>query len=164
MPSETEIIISFLFKRSGKTQLSYSDLYLTLSMDLNWFAPDDAKAFIDLALKQKLLKKKGETIQPAFEYDKIIVPVGFTPSIRILGEEKSEKKDKKETDFFDKIVKHLLKETELKEEQVKEKIEKTSKEKNITREVAALLICREHGISVDFFQEVEESIFKESRE
>ena len=56
MPSESEIIIAFLFKRSGKAKLSFSDLYLTLSMDLNWFTPDDAKSFLNLTLKQNLLE------------------------------------------------------------------------------------------------------------
>ena len=48
MDSEKEIIISFLFKRSGKESLKFSDLYLALSMELNWFTPDDAKSFISL--------------------------------------------------------------------------------------------------------------------
>ena len=55
MNSEWEIIIAFLFKRSGREELSFSDLYLTLSIDLNWFTPEDAKAFVNMAIKQKLL-------------------------------------------------------------------------------------------------------------
>ena len=47
MPSELEIVITFVYNRSGKSELSFSDLYLTLSMELNWFTPDDAKEFIN---------------------------------------------------------------------------------------------------------------------
>jgi len=165
MPSEAEIIITFLFKRSGKSKLSFSDLYLTLSMDLNWFTPDDAKAFINLALKQKLLTKKGESIQPCFEYDKIVVPVGFTPSKQIFEEKKVEKQEEKDENILDKIVKRLVEKTDFDERQVIEKINAASKEKNITTEVAALLIGKEHSVPLeDFFEEIEEKIFTENRE
>ena len=102
MVSEEEIIITFLFKRSGKSKLSFSDLYLILSMDLNWFTPEDAKAFVNLALKQKLLTKKGDLIKPNFDYDKIIVPVGFTPSKQVFEVKKVENHDEAEKDFFSK--------------------------------------------------------------
>lgn len=165
MPSETEIIIAFLFKRSGKSKLSFSDLYLNLSMDLNWFTPEDAKDFVNLALKQKLLTKKGESIQPNFDYDKIVVPVGFTPSKRVLDVKKVKKHDKKEETALKKIVKRVVEKTDLDERQAIEKINTTAKEKNITMEVAALLIGKEYDISLEeFFEEIEEKIFTENRE
>ena len=164
MPSESEIIITFLFKRSGKSQLSYSDLYLTLSMDLNWFTPDDAKLFVDSSLKNKLMLKKGGLIQPNFEYEKITVPVGFTPS-KIVFEEKIGKQVEKERGIFDEIVKRLAKETKLNETQITEEIMKVSKEENITVEVAALLVGKEYNISLEaFLKAAEERIFIENRE
>ena len=45
--SEMRIIIAFLFKRSGKEEMSPSELYLPLSMDLQWFTPNQAKEFVD---------------------------------------------------------------------------------------------------------------------
>jgi len=165
MPPEAEIIIAFLFKRSGKSKLSFSDLYLNLSMDLNWFTPEHAKDFVNLALKQKLLTKKGESIQPNFDYDKIVVPVGFTPSKRVLDVKKVKKHDKKEETVLKKIVKRVVEKTDLDECQAIEKINTTAKEKNITMEVAALLIGKEYDISLEeFFEEIEEKIFAENRE
>ena len=55
MDSEWKIIIAFLFKRSGKEKLSLSEFYLSLSMDLKWFSPQQAKAFVNHAVEQKLL-------------------------------------------------------------------------------------------------------------
>lgn len=160
MVSEEEIIITFLFKRSGKPKLSFSDLYLTLSMNLNWFTPEGAKEFVSFALKQKLLTKKGEVITPNFDYEKIVVPVGFTPSKRIFEEKETKKRDEKVETVLNKIVKQLVEKTDLDESQVIEKINATSKEKNITTEVAALLIGKEYNVSlVDFFKEIEETIF-----
>ena len=159
MPSETEIIIAFLFNRGGKPKLGFSDLYLTLSMDLNWFTPDDAKSFINSALKQKILTKKGDLYEPNFDYDKITVPVGFTPSKRVL-EEKVVKKEESAPTILDKIVKQIVEKSDLNNKQIFERINLTAKEKNITTEVAALLIAKEFDVELeDFFEKVEKSIF-----
>ena len=45
MNKEHKIIISFVFNRSGKREMSFSEFYLTLSLDLKWFTPDNAKSF-----------------------------------------------------------------------------------------------------------------------
>ena len=80
MDSEVKIIIAFLFKRSGKEELSLSELYLPLSMGFQWFTPKQAKDFVNHAVQQKLLSKKGDVLKPNFEYKKIVVPLGFRPS------------------------------------------------------------------------------------
>ena len=161
MPSEAEIIITFLFKRSGKPKLSFSELYLTLSMDLNWFTPEDAKAFVNFALKQKLLTKKGELIKPNFDYDKVVVPVGFSPSKKIFYEKELEMHDEKEEDVLKMMVKRIVEKTGVNEQKIIEKIEEVGKEKNIDLEVTALLVCKEYDISFeDFFEKIEEKIFR----
>jgi len=159
MPSETEIIIAFLFNRSGKTNISFSDLYLTLSMELNWFTPDDAKIFINKALKDNLLEKKGENIEPAFDIDKIVVPVGFMPSGQIL-KEKIVVEAKKELDVLDKIIDLIEEKTNLNNKQITEKISSIVEEKNITKEVAALLVGKEYSLTFpDFYKDAEKQIF-----
>ena len=99
MTSDAEIVIAFLYKRSGKEELSFSELYLNLSMELNWFTPDEAKDFVNLTIKQGLLIKKGEIIKPNFDFNKIVVPVGFTPSKNIF--EKKEVEEIKDEGFFE---------------------------------------------------------------
>ena len=71
MASEKEIIITFLYNRSGKSKLSYNELYLTLSIELNWFTPDDAKLFINQSISENLLKKEKEELSPNFDFHKI---------------------------------------------------------------------------------------------
>lgn len=160
MPSETEIIIAFLFKRSGKSRISFSETYLTLSMDLNWFTPEDAKVFINGALKQKLLTKKGELIEPNFDYDKLTVPVGFTPSKRVFEEKEIEKHVVEPENILNKIVRQIVEKTKQNNEEILKKIKEVEKEKNITSEVAALLVGKEHGVYLEeFFKEIENKIF-----
>jgi len=158
MPSESEIIIAFLFNRSGKTMMGSSDLYLALSMDLNWFTPNDAKDFVNYAVKNKLLKKDGKLLRPAFDYTKIVVPVGFYPSKKVL-DEKVEIKEIQEGSLLDKIIKKIVEETDLSGNQVLEKINRTSEEKNITSEVAALLIGKELDVNLDEVVEKIENSF-----
>jgi len=160
MPSETEIIIAFLFNRSGKTKLSFSDFYLTLSMELKWFSPEDAKAFINSAIKQDLLTKKDENIQPNFDFSKIVVPVGFAPSKKIIEPKKVEILKEEKEDILDKIIKQIIKKADIDKKQIFEKINTVAKEKNITIEVAALLVGKEYDIQLDtFFEETENKIF-----
>jgi hypothetical protein len=165
MPSESEIVISFLYKRSGKTQLSFSEIYLTLSMDLNWFTPEDAKSFVNNALKQKYLIKKGEALQPNFDYVKIVVPVGFNPTKKVFEGKENIKNEESEANILDKIIKRIFEKTNIDKIQIKNKINSISNEKNITKEVAAILIGKEHNINLDdFFIDIEEVIIKESKE
>jgi hypothetical protein len=160
MNSEREIIIAFLFKRSGKSKLSFSDLYLTLSMDLNWFTPEDAKAFVSHAVEQKLLLKKGELIKPNFDYDKIVVPVGFYPA-KMVFEEKEVERYEEERNVVKAIVERIVEKTGLDAQSIAEKIKDIEKEKNITLEVAALLIGKEYDVILDdCFEEIENKIFR----
>ncbi len=76
MASENEIIIAFLFKRSGKEKMSCSELYLNLSMELGWFSPEDAKKFLYKEIKNKLLTNEDEQISLTFDVNKIKIPFG----------------------------------------------------------------------------------------
>jgi len=159
MPSESEIVIAFIFKRSGKNELGFSEFYLSLSMDLNWLTPKQAKEFINIALKQKLLIKKDDLIKPNFDYNKTSVPVGFYPSKQVF-EEKEVKKHVKEEDVLKKIIRRIVEKTGLKDQELLDKIHEIEKEKNITSEIAALLVGKEHNVSLDdFFNKIDEKIF-----
>jgi hypothetical protein len=160
--SELKIIIAFLFKRSGKEEMPISELYLPISMDLQWFNPKQAKDLINLAKKQKLLIEKDSFLKPSFNYKEINVPIGFHPSQDVLKEEIIEEEiEKKEIDVLIDIVKIIIKKTGNSKQEVIEKINKIADEKNITNEIAALLLCKEHNIDVeDFIDNVKKSLFK----
>ncbi len=164
MASEKEIIITFLYNRSGKSKLSYNELYLTLSMELNWFTPDDAKMFINQAVNENLLKKEKDDLKPNFDLSKIVVPVGFTPSKQIF-EEKLETPSKKEGELIDKLIKVLIDKTKLDGKTINLKIREIEEQRNIAIGVAALLFAKEHNVSMDdYFEEIEKEIFKENKE
>lgn len=150
MASENEIIIAFLFKRSGKEKMSFSELYLNLSMDMKWFSPEEAKKFLNDALKKKLLIKEDEQISPSFDINKITIPVGFYPSKKVIFDKKNQESEE-ETNILKEIVKRIHEKTNLNEKQIIDKINDVSKEKNIIEEIAALLVGKEYEIEIDDF-------------
>ena len=161
MNDEEQKIIAFVFNRSGKTQLSFSELYLTLSIELNWFTPDDAKTFIKNAIENEIIIKKEDLFGPNFEIDKINIPTGFYPSKDLLQKPKEiknedkQKKDKTE-DLFEEIINEISKKTKNKKEEIASDIKKIEEEKNITVEVAALLYAKEKNINLEgYFNKIE---------
>lgn len=102
MTSETEIVIAFLFKRSGKKELKETEIYLPLSIDLKWFSVKEAREFIDYALKQKLLTKREGLFTPSFDIETVNIPSWFRP-----GKEVSVKKeavDDRQSRFIDFVA------------------------------------------------------------
>ena len=160
MNSEAKTIIAFLFKRSGKTKLSFSEMYLTLSMDLDWFIPNDAKEFVTQSIKEKFLVKKDNLISPGFDIDKITIPVGFTPTKNVFEKKVEKKATEYSEDIFEQIVEKITKKTKISDNEIIKKIKELEKEKNITQEVAAILIGKEYNVSLEeFYEGVENKIF-----
>ena len=147
MASQAETIIVFVFRRSGKTELSFSDIYLTLSMELKWFSPESAKDFVNKAIEKKLLTKKESQIRPSFDISKIDVPLGFTPTGEIF-EEKGDV-EKKEMSTFDQIISKIADDKNIDRKIIFDEIKKIEKEKKLTKEVSALLYVKEFDIDFD---------------
>jgi len=161
LDSEEEIVIAFLFKRSGKSKLKESEIYLPLSLELGWFPTKDARQFIEYAIKQKLLTKKEGLLTPSFDVEKIDIPVGFSPSKSTFNVEES----KVEEDVFQKIVNRIIEKTNHTYEEIIKEIKQIQEEKKIIPEVAALLLAKEFNIYVeDSFDAVEKIIFRENVE
>jgi len=166
MLSEEKIIIAFIFKRSGKNMLKESEIYLPLSIELGWFTTQQAQEFVKHALKQGILMKKDNIIIPAFDIEKIHIPIGFHPSKKDYTTALTEKKDKKEKEeekmlLIDKIIDHIAEKTEKDREDISAEIKNIEDKKNILPEVAALLVGWNHNIDMEkFFDLVENRIFK----
>jgi hypothetical protein len=135
-------------------------MYLPLSMNLKWFSPKQAQNFVDLALAKKLLIKKKDLLIPNFDYKQVVIPVGFHPSDQII-EDKKETVKEEEENIVDRIIMMIADKTNLDKEEIVKKINIVEKEKNITTEVAAILIGKESDVDVSvFYDEIEEAIFR----
>ena len=160
MNSEAQIIISFLFKRSGKDELKNSEIYLPLSLELGWFSARESRDFVTYAIEQKLLLKKGILLTPSFDVEKIAVPVGFYPSKKSFAIEKTDVKEEEEKNVIDVVVQRVVEKTKKNPENILEKIRQIKREKNILTEIAALLAAKEYEVPIDdCFEFVENKIF-----
>ena len=158
MATDAEITIAFLFKRSGKNELKKSELYLPLSIELNWFSPQEAKDFVKLAIKQKILEEKEGTVKPSFDIEQVKIPVGFQPSKQLL-DDKEFIEEKEEGSLIELLIEKICKNSEFSKKIIIEKIKKIEKEKNITPEVAALLVGKEYDVVLEeFYKKIEKEI------
>jgi hypothetical protein len=158
MESEAKIIIAFLFKRSGKTALKDTELYLPLSMELGWFSAKEAQEFVKYSLKKELLVKKDETLHPNFPVEKTSIPVGFTPTKKLFSEKTHEEK---EENVLEDIVAQISIQTNRNDQEILKEINSEEEEKNILPEVAVLYLARKYNVDMtDWYDVVEQKLFK----
>lgn len=152
MESEAIMIITSVFKKSGERKLSFSDFFLTLSMDLGWFPPVEAKKFVKWAEENNLLERDEEDLLiPTFDLKTIDIPIDFQPSLKKWIPHRRKP-------LGERLIEYIEKNSG--REDVEEKINRLMVEKKIFFEVAALFI----GIKLDmdmnsFFDEVEQYIY-----
>lgn len=159
MDSEERIIIAFIFKRSGKTILKDTEIYLSLSLELGWFSTKEAQEFINYTLGENLLVKEGEMLSPTFDIDEINIPIGFFPT-----KSKYEKNGKESSEtLLENIINRIIEKTNIPKDEILKSIENIQNEKKIILEVAILIFAKTHEVKIDdFLNQVEEIIFKEN--
>jgi len=164
MDSEAEIIIAFLFKRSGKTELKESEIYLPLSIELGWFSSQQAHNFVTSALKQNLLKAKGSLLTPTFAVENVAIPVGFYPSKTSFETEEEGKTKEEKKSVLDMIIQCISKKTNQNEKDLREKVKEIEEEKGILPEVATLVVAKEYDVDVEeYLAQVEHILLRENR-
>ncbi|MFO7677142.1 MAG: DUF2240 family protein [Thermoplasmatota archaeon] len=164
MSTEEKIIVSFIFKRSGKNNLKESEIYLPLSLELGWFSLEQAKIFIKECIQEKILIKKNEKLTPSFDIEKISIPTGFNPISQQSREKKIDIKEHASNTFSD-YVEYISKKSGKKSEDILDEIIQQKKEKNIMEEVAALYIANKYGVDSSFFyNSIENQFFRGNKE
>ncbi len=155
MESEAKKIISFIFKRSGKIQLEKSEFYLTLSVDLNWFSPGEAKNFMRYVIKQNLLKEINTTLEPNFDINNISIPFGYSPQIDSY--KINDIKNKKKTIDITDIILKKLDYNSSEKKKIVDNIVNISNEKNIYSNVASLLFFRGLNLKLSDYIKIAEN-------
>ena len=146
---EAKQVLAFIFKRSGKKTLPASDVYLAISMELQWCSPKEAKAFVKQSVAHDLLIEQDYGVTPYFEFDKVSIPTGFTPSKTIFTEPLSSEESSSVEDVLSSVIKRLEGNTEMDSEEIRNQIEQVAKDKNIILEVAAVFLAKKHDCEID---------------
>ncbi len=139
--SDLTYTVSMPFKRKGKDALKETEFILALSLDLNWFNPEQAKIILTEAQKSGLLKREGEMVHPSFDISRIEIPSGFKPEPVSLAKKP----------IFDRIIERIIMGTGIEKRKVIAMINKKQEElsKQVEIEVSAILVAVENGVMVD---------------
>jgi hypothetical protein len=161
MKNEAIIILSFIYKRSGKSELSASEIFLTLSMDLNWFNLNTSKLFLNYSMKEGLLKKHNNNLITTFDFKKIKIPAGYQPTKDISFGESTTKCSS--LNLLDELICKIENKTGYETKEIFEKISQISSEKHLSFEIASLLIFIEFDINYDdYIEKIENKIFNKA--
>lgn len=132
------------FKKLGKDELTVDEFTFTLSLDLEWFSPSDAKIVFQNAVESGLITVSGGFLKPVFDIKNVKKSVDFKPDVTVFTSVESLKNP-----VFDKILKRVEKIISK-----EEFIDRLNKERNefgdiITEDVLAILVVKGLDISVD---------------
>lgn len=137
--TDLKYTVSIPFKRKGKDALKESEFVLALSIDLNWFSPDQARNVVREAEKAGLIKREGDIISPTFDLSPVETTLNFKPEVS------------EEQPLFDRIIERITAETGMDKRKIVALVNKKRDElsKLVEIEVSAILVALEHGVALD---------------
>ena len=160
MDDEAKQVIAFIFKRSGKKTLPASDVYLAISMELQWCSPKEAKAFVKQAVTKGLLSETKQGIAPSFHVENITIPTGFLPSKDCFLKMGSLSELPKNKEIVNIVVSRTKQKSQISEEEINEDIHNIASQKLICEGVAAVFYAKKIGIEInDLLEELEKIVF-----
>lgn len=125
------------FVQAGTDRLGRSDFVVALSLDRDWFSPDQAKRLIDVATSEGLLEPDDDELVATFEVGSVTVPEDFTPDESILRQRTT----------FERILDAVVEAGTDKQEAVAA-INGLQSDLGVTLEAAAVVYARRQGLAV----------------
>ncbi|AFZ74834.1 DUF2240 family protein [Natronobacterium gregoryi] len=131
------VAVAAPFSQHGTDCLEEGEFVVALSLDRDWFSPDQAKRLIDVATQEGLLEREGDDLVATFDHSEMTVPEEFVPDEEILRERSA----------FERVLDALVAEGMEKHEAVGA-INGLQEELGLTIEAAAVVYARREGIDV----------------
>ena len=157
-------IVSFVLKRIGKEEVSETEFYLTLSMQLQWCSPHIAQQFVKRCVQDGVLRKENDVLSPCFSIKSLSIPIGFKPTSEFFMKFKPRQSSLKVDERPD-IIDQIMKETVFSKSDILKTVESIMKEKMINKTVALLVFAKRHAIDISsFIDDAENEMFKENKE
>lgn len=130
------------FARDESDRLGESEFVVALSLDRDWFSPDQAKRLVDVAASEGLLERDGDDLVVTFDPGETTIPDDFVPDESILRERST----------FERVLAAVVQDGEDKQSAVAA-INRLQGELGVTLEAAAVVYARRQGIDVSEFAE-----------
>ncbi|RRJ29772.1 DUF2240 family protein [Halocatena pleomorpha] len=139
-----KVAVGAPFRTTGRSRLEESEFVVALSLDRDWFSPDQAKRLVDVAVVEGLLRRDEGELVVEFPPESITIPDGFSPDESILRERTT----------FERILDSLGTVDESKQDSVAA-INGLQASLGISTDAAAVLYAHRNGIDVsDVAQQV----------
>lgn len=132
-----DVAVAVPFRQQGKTRLEEGAFVVALSLDRDWFSPDQAKRLIDVATGRGLIAREDGKLVAQFDPTEVQVPEDFTPDASIIREQST----------FEMVLDALVAAGHEKQEVVATANEH-QREHGVTLETAAILYARRHDVDV----------------
>jgi len=133
-----EVAVAVPFRQQGTDRLGEGEFVVALSLDREWFSPDQANRLVDVAVGRGLLDNRDGDLVATFDTDSVDVPAGYTPDTDILREQST----------FEQLLDAMVDAGMDKQEAVAAANE-TQREFGVTLEAAAVLVATREGVAVD---------------
>jgi hypothetical protein len=125
------------FRQHGTDRLGEGEFVVALSLDREWFSPDQAKRLIDIAAGRGLLEREGGDLIAAFDPGSVEVPEGFTPDESILQSQST----------FERLLESIVASGVEKQEAVAG-VNRLQRDLGITIEAAAVCYARRRDVDI----------------
>jgi hypothetical protein len=125
------------FRQSGSREMGESAFVVALSLDRDWFSPDQAKRLVDVAASEGLLERDDGQLRVSFDPGSVDVPEGCTPEESILQERST----------FERVLDALVDAGHDKQEAVAA-VNGLQSELGVTIEAAAVLYAHRNAVDV----------------
>lgn len=132
------VAVAAPFQGAGTRRMEESAFVVALSLDRDWFSPDQAKRLIDVAVGEGLLARTDGGLEAAFAVESVEVPEGFAPDEELLAARSP----------FERLLDTIVAEGIEKQEAVA-RINELQGRLGVTVEVAAVVLARREGIDVE---------------
>jgi len=132
-----EAAVAAPFRGAGTDRMGEGEFVVALSLDRDWFSPDQAKRLVDIATARGLLAEDGGDLVAAFDPAEVHVPAEFVPDESILREQST----------FERALDAIVADGMEKRDAVAA-ANRRQREIGVTLETAAVLVARERGIDV----------------
>lgn len=149
MVDEYTVCIAAFFRNKGKNVITENEFLMTISMDLRWMSYSSAKLMLSKLLDEKILKKNGDTLVPAFKIEGVDVPVAYKPSQHLMSLLKTPtaKNSLVDDSLLSTMISEAIKMGMTKEYFVNES-KSISEKLNVDVLVAGLIIFRDNGSDI----------------
>ena len=126
------------FRQRGVDQLRESEFVVALSLDRDWFSPDQAQRLVDAAVTDGLLERDDEAVTVTFDTGGVTVPDGFVPDESVI----------QQRSVFERVLGALL-DAGVEKQDAVAGINQLQAELDIAVEAAALLYARRQGVAAE---------------